>query len=702
MEGWNHNMAGKDNDTREPMLDMFLFETSQLLEQLEGMLIQIEREQSIPPESINEIFRIMHTIKGSSAMMSFDAISVLAHSLEDLFDTIRSGSGITPDCVQLTDIVLQAADFIRGEIGKAEAGEEMDGDSVQLALTIRTYNKGLKGAADAGSSPHVPTSDTDSRQNGGDLVPHANTLILTEEELADVHRYAIRIFFENGCLMENMRAFTVVHSLQEYVLDMRCEPEDIADNEETSSVIRETGFQMQIRSCVDRDTLASILEKTMFLDRLEIDELEIFPWEKVNETTAANDVPTDRSVVSAPGEEDHDRQHAMVRQQSLISVNTSKLDRLLDLVGEMVIAEAMTVRNPDLEGLQLDGFRKSARQLGKLTSELQDIVMSLRMVPIAATFLRMQRLVRDMTRKLDKEVDLYFSGEDTELDKNIIERISDPLMHLIRNALDHGIESPEERVSSGKSPRGKLQLEARSVGGEILITIRDDGRGLDREKILIKARERGLVTRADDEYSDKEVFAFVMLPGFSTKEQVSEFSGRGVGMDVVRDHISKAGGSVYLDSRKARGTTVSIRIPLTLAIIEGMMVSVGDNRYIIPTNVISESFRANPQQIIEDTEGNEMVMLRGECLNVIRLHRRFHTEPFRKDLERGIMVVVEDDDSTVCLFADELLGEQQAVVKPLPEYVRRAPGIGGCTILGDGGISLILDAGGLMAASAVS
>ncbi len=695
-------MPDNDNFSREPMLEMFIFETVQLIEQLEEMLIRIEQDNDLPAASINEIFRIMHTIKGSSAMMSYDSVSILAHSLEDLFDTIRSGAGEQPDCGRLTDIVLQAADFIKGEIGKAESGEVMDGDSSDLTGRIRGFNGELRSGASAGtpawSAPSLPqkaaapTVHAESSASSVSFGESANN--------EGVRRYVARIFFEDGCLMENMRAFTVVHSLKGAVTEMRYFPADIADNEDSSASIRETGFQIQFTSTKEYDAMLDLLNQTMFLDRLEFDAVDAFPNEEEKPAAAALPAETAEAAGTRPAAVPEPGTEVRVtapRQQSLISVNTEKLDRLLDLVGEMVIAEAMTIRNPELEGLRLDGFRKAARQLGKLTNELQDIVMSLRMVTIAATFHRMQRIVRDMTRKLGKEVDLILSGEETELDKNIIDHISDPLMHLIRNSLDHGIESPAERAAAGKPDKGTLNLEARSVGGDILITIRDDGRGLNRARILAKARERGLLNRPDSEYSDKEAFAFIMLPGFSTKDNVSEFSGRGVGMDVVRDNISKVGGAISLDSQSGKGTVITIRIPLTLAIIDGMLVSVGVNRYIIPINAIRESFRARPEQIIEDTEGNEMVMIRGECLNIVRLHERFGVESRYRQLSEGIIIVMEDDDSTVCLFADELLGEQQAVVKPLPGYVKKARGVAGCTILGDGGICLILDANGLMA-----
>ena len=694
-------MSENNSLSREPMLEMFIFESVQLLEQLEEMLMSIERKNELPAASINEIFRIMHTIKGSSAMMAYDAISILAHSLEDLFDMIRGGAYAKPDCRRLADIVLQAADFIKGEIGKVESGAVMDGDSSALTAKIRAFGQEIKG--DGKEKRELPKA-------AASVFSSDNTFGASAVN-EGANRFSVRLFFEDGCLMENMRAYTVVHGLKEHAREMRYYPEDIADNEDSSAIIRESGFLIQFTSFDSLETMQDYLGQSMFLDRLELEIVDDFVQEDFTQeeisredfleetgqaglSTAAQDAGMSALAADIPATE---TKAAGSRQQSLISVNTEKLDRLLDLVGEMVIAEAMVVRNPELQNLRLDGFRKAARQLGKLTSELQDIVMSIRMMPIAATFQRMQRIVRDMTQKLGKEVDLHLSGEDTELDKNIIDHIGDPLMHLIRNSLDHGIESPSERLAAGKPSRGNLYLEARSMGGDILITIRDDGRGLNREKILAKARSSGLVNRPDKDYSDKEVFSFILLPGFSTKENVSEFSGRGVGMDVVRENISKVGGAIIMDSHAGEGTSMTIRLPLTLAIINGMMVSVGTNRYIIPVSSIRESFRAEQKQIVQDVAGNEMVMIRGECISLVRLHKQFGVETSIRDLSEGIIVVIEENDKTVCLFADELISEQQAVVKPLPAYVNQARGVAGCTILGDGRICLILDATGLVA-----
>jgi two-component system chemotaxis sensor kinase CheA len=269
-------------------------------------------------------------------------------------------------------------------------------------------------------------------------------------------------------------------------------------------------------------------------------------------------------------------------------------------------------------------------------------------------------------------------------------------MHLIRNSVDHGIENKEDRIERNKPEKGLVQLEARNEGGDVWIIVKDDGKGLDRQKILKKAKEKDLLTKPAEEYSDKEIYQFVLLPGFSTKESVSEISGRGVGMDVVKTNIEKIGGSILIDSVMGKGSTITIKIPLTLAIIDGMLVSVGRGRYIIPTASIRESFKLTQNQIVRDTDGTEMIMIRGSCHALIRIHDRFGVRPKVTDLLDGIIIAVENETETVCLFVDELIGEQQVVVKPMPGYIRKSKGIAGCTIQGDGTISLIIDIKGLM------
>lgn len=667
---------------RDPILEMFLFESSQLIEQLEEQLLDIERSRQLTATHVDAIFRIMHTIKGSAAMMEFDALAQLAHALEDLFEKFRSQPDTMVNCGRLVDLVLKAVDFCKGEIAKIERGEALGDRPDDLIDQINVFFTTMDGS--------------EGRQEIGQTKGY----------------YLARLWFESGCEMENLRAFTAIHSLMPLTEELDYVPADIADNEESSGQIREQGFFIRFSSAADFDLLQNTLEQTLFLDRLELAATDRSTWLKSGRGDSDGSLPSGACLteqrmdflagsVSATTEESRPSAQEMNEKSasgnSMISVPVRKLDQLMDLVGELVISEAMVIKNPELEGLELPSFQKAARQLFKLTNELQDLAMSIRMVPVAATFHKMQRIVRDMNRKLGKEVELQLSGEETEVDKSIIDTLSDPLMHLIRNALDHGIESPDERAAAAKPARGLLELSARSAGGDVWITIQDDGRGLDRDRILAKARSRNLLTKPEHEYSDREIFQFILLPGFSTKEVVTEFSGRGVGMDVVREKISRIGGLINLDSNPGQGTTISIRIPLTLAIINGMQISVGDSNYIVPITSIRESFRVDEQKILQDPDGNEMVMLRGECCNVVRLHRKYEVQTGIEELAHGILVVVEDEDRSYCLFADRLVGEQQVVVKPLPTYLKKSEGLAGCTILGDGSISLILDVAGLVA-----
>jgi chemotaxis protein histidine kinase CheA len=382
-------------------------------------------------------------------------------------------------------------------------------------------------------------------------------------------------------------------------------------------------------------------------------------------------------------------------QQNIISVDLTKLDTLLDLVGEIVIHESLVTENPDLDGLETPNFDKSARELDKLTNELQDTVMAIRMIPVSSSFHRMRRIVRDMSKALGKEVELMMVGESTEVDKTILDAISDPLMHLVRNAMDHAIESADDRVAAGKNPSGCITLSAVNSGSDVIISVTDDGRGLDIDTIVSKAKERGLLRKPESEYSEKEIYNLLMAPGFSTRSSATEYSGRGVGMDVVKSNIEKIGGTVLLESKKGQGTNVMLKIPLTLAIISCMEVRLGDDIYSIPVANIREALKADAGQIITDPNGNEMILLRGEPYPVVRLYEVFGKQGAIEEIEDGILVLVASEDRKACLLSDELIGKFQVVAKPLPSYlsgfnISRA-GISGCTILGNGEVSLIVN-----------
>ncbi|KUO76529.1 MAG: chemotaxis protein CheA [Clostridia bacterium BRH_c25] len=684
--------------SNEPMLDMFIFETSQLIEQLETSILSSEKSSCYTQSAINEIFRIMHTIKGSSAMMMFENISCLAHAIEDLFYFLREEKPQKVDCAVISDLVLESIDFIKIEIEKVKNGDTVDGKAISLIDNIEVFLSSLK-------QNNASSASADTKENND--VRKQQYYISPDRANSSVAKNTFKavIFFEEGCEMENIRAYAIIHHLKELADEVFYTPEDIIDNDNSAQVIRKEGFSIYLKTDCPYEKLHDFFMQTVFLKKLELtqmdndDELKQICGEKREDSNQNSEEQVLHNGDKEGKSTFNNEIKAASAQQSIINVSVTKLDKLMDLVGEMVIAEAMVVQNPDLKGLQLDNFQKAARQLNKITSEMQDMVMSIRMVPLSASFHKMHRIVRDMCRKLGKEAKLEIIGEETEVDKNIIEHISDPLMHLVRNALDHGIESTEDRQAAGKPQTATITLEAKNAGSDVLIIVKDDGKGLNKEKILEKARKNELMQKAESDMTDKEIYNLIFLPGFSTKDNVTEFSGRGVGMDVVTKNIEAVGGSISVDSTPGNETAITLKIPLTLAIIDGMNIKVGNSRYTIPTISIQESFRPKENDIVSDPDGNEMIMVRGQCYPVIRLHEHFGVKTEIEEFINGILIMVESEEKAFCIFADELLGQQQVVVKTLPNYIKNYKninGLSGCTLLGDGSISLILDIGELV------
>lgn len=676
------------NYTNEPMLELFVHETTQQLEQLEQSVINSEKSSSYSSDTINEVFRITHTIKSSAAMMLFDNISKLSHAIEDLFYLLREKKPKCVDYSETSDLVLQGVDFIKVELEKIKNGDEVDGDASTIIKEIKNFLELLKEKNSLEQESEV-FEDEDVKQQ---------FYISQNKAEVDIEKNAFKavIHFSEGCEMENIRAFTILHNLKELTEDFHSIPENIINDDDSIEIIRRDGFIIYLKASRAYDEIYEFFSKTIFLEKLELTLENTENELKLNnkkEQVLLEDNEIKIPEIKIP-KNDGEKEASSPTHQSMISVSVDKLDKLMDLVGELVISEAMVTQNPDIKELVLDNFQKAAAHLRKITGELQDMVMSIRMVPLASTFHKMNRVVRDMSKKLDKKINLEIIGEDTEVDKNIIEHIADPLMHLVRNAMDHGIESSEERIFKGKSEEGNLVLEANNVGSEVLIILRDDGKGLNTESILKRARENNLLYKDESEMTEKEIFSLIFLPGFSTKENVTEFSGRGVGMDVVAKNIETIGGAVLIDSIPNKGTTITLKIPLTLAIIGGMNIKVGNSRYTIPTTSIRQSFRPREDDIIKDPYGNEMIMVRGKCYPILRLHDYYKVKTDITDTHKGILIMVENESKGSCIFADELLGEQQVVVKALPNYIKKIKkisGLSGCTLLGDGSISLILD-----------
>lgn len=701
------------DNSMDNILDMYLFETNSLLEQLDELLIEAEKARDFTSEDVNEIFRIMHTIKGSSAMMQFSTIMTLAHHIEDLFFYIRE-NGIESlqesHKKELFDLMFKSTDFLRSEIEKVENNEPLDTNIDSFANEINSFLKKISGD-DCGQDASEEGAGEDS--SSGDFQKDAGSS--AEAGVSPSAPYVLKVFFDEGCGMENLRAFMLVNSLRDSELNFSFSPEDVETNSETVADIVENGFLLffttrnEAENAVPRIKEINNIRSYEILDPppvLQPAKEDAEAEQDSQPSSQANDAPLQKPDAGAPKDNPPAVQQSghSGNKQSLISVNLSKLDDLMALVGEIVITESMVTSSPDLRNLKLDNFNKSARQLRKLTDDLQDIAMSLRMVPVSGVFQKMNRIVRDMKQKLNKDTRLTIIGENTEVDKSIVDNIGDPIMHIVRNSMDHGIEDDvQERIDAGKKPQGEIVLSASHTGSEVIISVADDGRGIDPAAILAKAKKQGLLYKPENEYSQKEILNLLMAPGFSTNETVTEFSGRGVGMDVVKRNVEAVGGTVSISSELGKGTTTTLKIPLSMAIMDGMEIAVGKSIFTIPISNIRQSFKVQKEDVIYDTYGNEIIKCMDQFYPIIRIHSLYNIDTEITNIEDGILIWVEASDRSYCLLVDELRGEQQVVVKPLPPFLNnfniKNSGISGCTILGDGNISLILDIINLYAVS---
>ena len=684
------------------ILDMYIYETNTLLEQLENIVLDAEKGNTFSQENVNEIFRIMHTIKGSSAMMEFDSLAAVAHRIEDMFFIVREN---TMDVVSeanrpaMFDLMFHAIDYFREEMEKVEAEQPLNKDVDSFLANINSLIAKIKGEEEPEPAPAPPAPAAPP--------PAAAPAPAQSSEGNADFPFELRVFFDDGCGMENLRAYMLLTAIQSFCseADFLYEPAGVESDASTAETIIDNGFLLMFKNAADREKAIPEVRSAGsvrsyqphdYVPAPPVEEEEPAPPPEAAAAPAPKAAPPAPAAQTAGGGQQH-------QKESLISVNLSKLDQLSAIVGEIVITESMVTSSPDLKGLHLDAFSKSARQLRKLTDELQDVSMSLRMIPVSNTFQKMNRIVRDMCKKLNKQVKLTLVGENTEVDKTIVDSIGDPIMHMVRNSMDHGIEeSVEERIAAGKDPVGEILLSAQDTGSEVIIQISDDGAGVNDEAVLAKAIRNGIAS-PDVEYSHKEILNFLMAPGFSTNAQVTEFSGRGVGMDVVKSGVESLGGTVTITSEQGQGMTTIMRIPLTMAIMDGMEVSVGDSIFTIPINNVRSSLKITEKDILHDSVNGEMVKLMDSYYPVIRA-REFYNLPGGADnVEDGILMWLESGDISYCLFVDELLGEHQIVVKPLPTYVNnfdvKSYGITGCSILGDGSISIILDAKGLYAAA---
>ena len=722
------------------MLDMYLFENGQLLEQLQDMVLDQKDADCFDEDSINEIFRTMHTIKGSSGIMMFDEITAIAHKLEDVFYYLRESHPDNVPHLELVDHVLEVADFISNEMDKIRNGDPADGESGQIIEELDKFLNKIKGGGDGGDKGKKGAKGGAAAEPPANVHEPPKQFYIAPMATSASRFYRIYIYFYPETEMSNVHAYKSVYALKEIAEDLLYYPEDIISDPDTANTIIKDGFKVLLQAQCSEEQIREIIGVGYDIEKVDVvecnamefqqgfdiengdapqipqidlessvEEIDARTQEGEKEEKPEESKPAKPAI--APGDfviksKEPGKQKKLAKDKpkgekaSFISVNISKMDQLMELIGELVISESVVLQNSDLKvpGLNLDNFNKAAAQLSKISTDLQNVIMSMRMVPLANTFQKMNRIVFDVSRKLGKDIEFVMVGEQTEVDKNIIEHISDPLMHIVRNSVDHGIESKEERRESGKSEKGKVTLSAKTEAGKVWISVEDDGAGLDRDKILAKARRQGLLddSKPDSAYLDKEVFQFITLPGFSTNEVVTEYSGRGVGMDVVVQNIQAIGGSLEIESKKGFGSIMSLKIPLTLAIIDGIVMEVGKSSFVMETGAIKEFVRVKEEMMIHEPNGEEYIMIRGECFPVLRLGQWYGLDEYKESVEDGVMLILEVEDRKVCLLVDKLIGEQEIVVKPIPSYIKKVKGLSGCTQLGDGSIALILDAAGLI------
>jgi two-component system chemotaxis sensor kinase CheA len=642
----------------------FFVEAIELLAQMEQLLLELDAE-SPDSEQLNAIFRAAHSIKGGAATFGFTALTETTHLLETLLDRARQGQLSLSG--PMIDAFLETKDALQEQLTAYQAGKEPEPERVAHICAVLQQ---LALENDEGASVPAPA-----------LAPAA-LVVATPAPVAAAGsgQGALRIRFSRLSDSECNLLADELGNLGKILSRTR--------SNDVMTVVLET-------TC---DPAAIIAVACFVIDESQIDitheTAEAVPVEAVAAPTAPAPAPAVATPVEASSKPQASAASPAAKESSSIRVDVEKVDQLINLVGELVITQSMLTQAATmLDPVAYERFLSGLGHLERNARDLQESVMSIRMMPMDYVFSRFPRVIRDVSAKLGKQVRLDTFGKETELDKGLIERIVDPLTHLVRNSLDHGIETPNIRLAKGKEATGQLLLSAQHHGGNIVIEVSDDGAGLNREKIHAKAMQQGL--NVSESMPDDEVWQLIFAPGFSTAEQITDISGRGVGMDVVKRNIQEMGGHVEIQSRAGHGTTTRIVLPLTLAILNGMSVKVGSEAYILPLSYVIESLQPLPEHLHSITSDGPVIKVRGEYLPLIALHRVFDVSGAQVNPTHGILVIVQADDTRFALLVDELLGQHQVVVKNLETNYRKVPGISAATILGDGSVAFIIDVGAM-------
>jgi two-component system chemotaxis sensor kinase CheA len=654
--------------------DAFFDESYEALDTMEAALLKLN-VGAPEPEIINTIFRVAHSIKGGSATFGFAEVASFTHTCETLLDELRSNRMQVTRA--LTDLLLKSVDVMREMLRAVQNKSPIDAQrmaDVQFDLELAIVQQNP--AAQAVSAPVVATA--------------AVAAPASPVRVTGVHRWRIQF-----------RPYPQLFAHGNDPLRMLRELADLGDlNVSVSTKNLPALRELDPESCylsweliVETDATREVIDQVF--DWAEGDcELQIRDENAGAPVASAASAKPTAVAMDSKVQEESPKQG--LGDGSSIRVSTEKVDELMNTVGELVITQSMlTQLGAQLTGGLADQVRAGLAQLERNVRELQESVMRVRMLPISFVFSRFPRMVRDLGQRLGKQVELKVTGDQTELDKTVLEKIGDPLVHLVRNSVDHGIEMPQARVAAGKPAMGVVSLEAYHKGGNIVVEVCDDGGGLQQERILAKARERGLVG-ANDVLSDEQIYDLIFMAGFSTADHATDISGRGVGMDVVRRNIKELGGSIEVRSTAGSGSRFTITLPLTLAIVDGQSVSVGRETYIVPLVTIIESLQLQARDVNRIAGHQEVFWFRDGYVPIVRLHEVFGVEPRATDLHAGLIMVVEGEGRRVGLFVDDLLGQQQVVIKSLETNFRRVDGVSGATILGDGAVALILDVPGLI------
>jgi two-component system chemotaxis sensor kinase CheA len=688
---------------------VFFEEAGENLQSMEQMLLELDVDAA-DDEELNAIFRCAHSVKGGAATFGFSDVAELTHQMEALLDKLRRHE-LNPT-TQMVDVLLAAGDALKALLARHQGTGDAVPDTTELLTTIKTLCAGGRVDTAAPALAAAPPPGTESARGAAPAVPGERVLEMTVGALVDpgLADSLVELFQEIVGLgqIEPLDAGRPADGMRRFKVTTTSSDNDLLDLF-TFHVPREAvslqpmtagyGFYAGAPGAPQADAAPARSPGYGFFD-----EAPGAPGTPAaSQPAAATPPPAGAGAPAEPAARPAPSRAAAkpeakagaALESATLRVSVEKVDQLINLVGELVITQAMLAQNSkDLDAGMSQQMASGLADLERNTRDLQEAVMSIRMIPMSMVFNRFPRMLRDLAAKLGKKVELVTLGESTELDKGMVEKITDPLTHLVRNSCDHGIELPAERLAKGKPEHGTLTLVASHQGGSIVIEVRDDGKGLNRNKLISKAREKGI--DAPDSMTDNEVWNLIFAPGFSTAEVVTDVSGRGVGMDVVKKNITALGGTVDIDSAEGYGMSVKVRLPLTLAIMDGMSVGVGDECYILPLGSVVESFQVKPDMIKTIGGTGRVVEVRKEYMPVIDLEKVFEVPRFDFENASNIMVVVEAEGQRVALLVDELLGQQQVVVKNLEANYRKVPDVSGATIMGDGRVALILDIGTLV------